>query len=225
MSFDINVFAVRVPKTLRTRWQNALAAQGMACEFRPDFDPDTWTGGDLVAKCRINPKAFDGAEHYGGQDFVTSSGLDILHPPEFAAERDAILEESPRPVRLRLAKATRLYFFNISYERSPEEYRFLIFAAATLTVLTCGVLHDPQDGELLPANVVLKAAAKTTDWFEKLHATRRRAGKGWSLRKFSNWTSALKDAVPEYTPEPSVAAERGGTRPNRSSKSPRRRGG
>lgn len=225
MSFDLNVYAVRIPKALRARWQDALAAQGIGCEFRPDFDPDAWTGGDLLAKLQIDPVAFDGAKDYGDRDFVSGSGLDILHPPEFATDLPALLEECPKPVRPKLAKSTRLFFFSTSTPQSPEVFRFQVFAAATLTVLTSGVLHDPQDGEFLSAGAVLKAASMATDCFEKLHATRQRAGKGWSLREFRNWEATLKHTVPDYVAEPPVAPKRGATSRKPPSPASRRRGG
>ena len=45
---------------------------------------------------------------------------------------------------------------------AAEVFRFQVFAAATLTVLTGGVLHDPQDGEFAPAAAVLKSAWTAT---------------------------------------------------------------
>ena len=50
MSIDLHVFAARIPKNLRERWQDSLGEEGLVCEFRPDFDPDTWGGSDFIAK-------------------------------------------------------------------------------------------------------------------------------------------------------------------------------
>lgn len=77
MSIDLDVFVMRAPKNLRDRWQDALTALGMVCEFRPDFDPATWRGSNLVAKMLINSGAFDGTERYGSVPFVTGCGMDL----------------------------------------------------------------------------------------------------------------------------------------------------
>src|SRR5262245_34371361 len=105
MSIDLDVFMVRPGKNLRARWQAAFADCGMICEFRPDFDPDTWRGTDLVAKLQVIPNAFPGAELYGDRAFVTGCGMETWRSPEFDDERKDLLARCPRQVQARLKRA------------------------------------------------------------------------------------------------------------------------
>lgn len=198
MSIDLDVFVVRAPKGLRDRWQAALAEQGMACEFRPDFDPATWGGSDLVAKVLVTPGAFDGADRYGPAPFVTACGLDLWHAPEFDDEREDLTERCPTLLRPKLAKATQKYFFTTSMGRSPDAWRFQVFAAATLAQVTGGLFYSPQTGEFSTGEEAVELAAAEAASLESRMAAKLKGGKGWSLRLFKSWRAALTGAVPEY---------------------------
>jgi hypothetical protein len=199
MSIDLDVFVARPPKNLRDRWQAALAEHGMVCEFRPDFDPATWTGSDLVARMQVTPDAFDGAGRYGAAPFVTGCGMDLRHAPEFDDERDDLLDRCPRPLRARLSKATQQFFFTTSMGRSPDAWRFQVFAAATLAQVAGGLFYSPQTGEFNTGEEAVELAAAEAAALESRMAAKLKGGKGWSLRPFKSWRAALKDAVPEYT--------------------------
>src|SRR5687768_16628759 len=86
VSLDIETYVGNRPKNLRHLWQDEFASAGLTCEFRPDFDPATWTAGDLVAKVEVMPKAFPGAERYGNHAFTASCYLEIQAWPEFSKE-------------------------------------------------------------------------------------------------------------------------------------------
>ena len=201
LSIDFSVFLARPPKNLRARWQDALGVVGLNCEFRPDFDPDTWTGTDLVAKMQVAPGSFAGSESYGVKPFVSGCGMDLWRAPAFDEERDDLLARCPRVMRAKLAKATQKFFFYTSMGRSPDGFRLQLFAAATLTVVTQGLFHDPQANAFLSGRDTLKLAADMAGDYEATQAARLKAGNGWKLRIFRDWKSALKDATPEYDGE------------------------
>jgi hypothetical protein len=142
MSIDNDVYVVRIPKDLRTRWQTALAAHGILCSFRPDFDVATWGGSDFITKMQIQPDAFAGAERYGEKPFVTGCGLDLWHAPEFDDAREDLLDGCPQRFQSKLQKATFQFFFYTSAGRTPAQYRFQVYAAATLALVTGGVLYE-----------------------------------------------------------------------------------
>jgi hypothetical protein len=199
MSIDLDVFVVKTPKNLRDRWQDAFATLGMVCEFRPDFDPATWGGSDLVAKMSIKPGAFDGADRYGSVPFITGCGMELWHAPEFDDERDDVTDRCPKPLRAKLGKATQKFFFTTSMGRSPDAWRFQVFAAATLTQITDGLFYSPQTSEFNTGEEAVKLAIAEAAELESQMATKLKPGKGWSLRPFKTWRAALKDATPEYT--------------------------
>jgi hypothetical protein len=197
MSIDLDVFVVRAPKNLRDRWQGALAEHGMVCQFRPDFDPTTWTGSDLVVKMQVTPGAFDGSQRYGTAPFITGCGMDLWHAPEFDEERDDRIDRCARPMRAKLAKAVQKFFFTTSMGRSPEAYRFQVFAAATLARVTGGLFYS--DPTFYTGEAALELAVARAAEMEKEKAVRLKVGRGWTLRPFRTWRAALKDAIPEYT--------------------------
>jgi hypothetical protein len=171
----------------------------MVCEFRPDFDPAIWGGSDLVAKMLVTPGAFDGAERYGSVPFVTGCGMDLWHAPEFDDERDDLTDRCPKPLRAKLAKATQKFFFTTSMGRSPDAWRFQVFAAATLAQVTGGLFYSPQTSEFNTGEEAVKLAAAEAAEFESQMASKLKAGKRWALHPFKTWRAALKDTIPEYT--------------------------
>ena len=199
MSIDLDVFVARTPKNLRARWQDALAAQGLVCEFRPDFDPAMWSGSDLIAKVLVTPGAFEGADRYGAAPFVTGCGMDLWHAPEFDDERNGLTDRCPRSLRAKLGKATQKFFFTTSMGRSPDAWRFQVFAAATLAQVTGGLFYSPQTGTFNTGEEAVELAAAEATEMESGMAVRLKAGKGWPVRPFKTWRAALKDAIPEYT--------------------------
>jgi hypothetical protein len=199
MSIDLDVFVVRIPKDLRSRWQEAFAEQGMICEFRPDFDPATWTAEDFVARMQVRRNGFPGAKRYGTEPFVTGCGMHLWRTPEFDEERDDLLTRCPKAMRAKLKKAEQKYFFTTSAGRSIDAIRFQFFAAATLALVTGGLFYSPQTALFnTGAEAVELAVRETTDWEEK-NAASLKPGTGWKLRPFRTWAVALKDALPEYT--------------------------
>lgn len=165
----------------------------MVCEFRPDFDPATWAGSDLMAKMQVVPVAFVGAQLYGEQPFVTGCGMDLWHAPAFDEEQAELVERCPRALRSKLSKASQKFFFTTSMGRSPEGWRFQLFSAATLAQVTDGVYFDPQAGQFLTGVEAVRVAAELAALTESGRASRLR------LRPFKTWRAALKDAVPEYS--------------------------
>jgi len=199
MSVHLNVFVIKLPKNLRDRWQDALAVQGMSCEFRPDFDPDTWSGSDLVAKLTIAPGGFKGAERYGSVPFFTGCGMDLYHAPEFEEQRSALLVQCKPPICTKLAKATQKFSFFTSMNRTTEAWRLQVFAAATLAQVTGGLFYDPQTSAFSTGDEAVKRATAETALEELEAASRLKPGQGCKVRPFRTWRAALKHAIPEYT--------------------------
>jgi hypothetical protein len=201
VSIDLDVFVVRPPKDLRSRWQEAFADCGMNCEFRPDFDPATWKGGDFVAKIQVSEDGFPGSKFYGERPFVAGCGMDMYRAPEFDEQREDLLTRCPRPFQAKLKKAKAMCFFTTSMGRGPEAWRFQIFAAATLANVTGGILFDPQGGIFHPAEEAIELAEREAGRMDQECAACLRKGKTLNLRGFQNWAVALKDAIPEYVDE------------------------
>ena len=198
MSIDLDVYAVRCPKDLRVRWEQAFADCGMICEFRPDFDPHSWTGGDLVAKLQASPKGFPEAPLYGDQPFIAGCGMDIAPSPEFKEELEDVLARCPRALQGKLKKAKSHFFFTTSMGRAPEAWRFQVFAAATLAKVSDGLLYDPQSAVFHTGTDAVKLAADEAASMDMECARRLKTGKYLNLRRFRSWATALKNTIPEY---------------------------
>jgi hypothetical protein len=198
MSVDLFVFVGRVPKNLRDRWQDAMAAQGLICEFRPDFDPATWGGSDLIARMQVRAGAFAGAERYGEFAFITGCGMDLHRAPKFEDDRSDLMDQCPKAMKPKLAKAPQMCIFSTSMGRSPDSWRFQLFAAATLAQVTSGLFFSPEDGTFHNGEEALGLAAVGAAEMESRMATKLKSGKGWAVRPFKTWRAALKDSIPEY---------------------------
>jgi hypothetical protein len=198
VSFDLDVYAVRCPKDLRTRWQRAFADCGMICEFRPDFDPQTWSGGDFIAKIEVSEDGFPGSQLYGERPFVAGCGMDMYRSPEFDEERDDLLGRCPRALQAKLKKAKAMCFFTTSMCRPPEAWRFQFFAAATLAKVSDGILYDPQPAVFHTGEKAVKLAERAAESMDKECAARLRTGKTLNVRRFRSWAVALKDTIPDY---------------------------
>lgn len=198
VSIDLNVYVVRPPKDLRSLWEQAFADCGMKCEFRLDFDPVTWTGGDLIAKMQVSERGFPGSELYGERPFVAGCGMDMYRAPDFNEERDDLLARCPRPLQPKLKKATVMCLFSTSMGRGPAAWRFQVFAAATLAKVTHGIFYDPQGGIFYPGDEATELAQREAEYEDKEAAARLRKTKTLNLQRFRSWTLALKEVVPEY---------------------------
>lgn len=192
MSIDFEVYTAHESKDLCDLWHHALLKQGLKCEFRPDFDPATWDGGDLVAKVSVQPKAFKGYALYGKTPFVTGCGLYISRGADLKESRKSLMKQCLEPMRSKLKKAARMYLFQTSMGRSREGWRFQVFAAATLCQVMDGVFYSPQTGDFNSGKEALRLAEKEAADGDHIIKARK-------LIVFKTWKSALKDMEPGYT--------------------------
>jgi hypothetical protein len=152
MSFELTVVPNRVPPDLGSRWQQALEAAGLRCEFHPTFRGAVWPGGYLPIKVTaVAADSFPEASRYSeSTPFICGFELDIS-----AGESEGSAPES------------RLFVLRTAMGRSVADLRLQWFGAATLAILTGGEVEDPQRGENFPTDAALVQAAREADEYEE----------------------------------------------------------
>jgi hypothetical protein len=221
MSLDIETYVGKLPKNPRDLWQETFKATGLTCEFRPDFEPESWTAGDLIGKIEVSPSAFPGGERYGKNPFIAGCHLEIQSWPEPSKEwlarfpramqaqlkQEATsvfkerLEQCAPPLRATLKKTKSCFLFQTRFSCPPPDWRFLITAAATLAKVTGGLLYIPSQGAFYAGDDAIGLARNESKLAEEQQAIRLKAGQGWKVRNFRSWKIALKGTEPESSEE------------------------
>jgi len=157
MSFDLSVQAYRVPSDLRADWARALAEHGLMVGFHPAFDPAHWTGGLVPATLRATPGAFPAAARYGSNRVLCGFELDVSIPRTPAAREGR--------------EARRYFAFRTAAGRTVADLRLQCFAAATLAILSEGLVEDPQQGASFGGQRAIENARREADEYEAKWAT------------------------------------------------------
>jgi hypothetical protein len=194
MSFDLFVFVAQLPTELAHRWEQLLPEFGLRCTFYPGYHPSTWH--DVFAPVRVEvlTEAFPCAAAYGSQPLLTEIALDDMDVSagEYADIKLSALKEVPPSLRPALERATRCIHLHSSAGRTLIRFRLQCFAAATLSVMTQGVLLDPQRGGYLNGQDAIRHARQLADAYEQ-----RADPEDWNLTVFTDW-SAWDGELPPY---------------------------
>jgi len=154
VGFELTVVPGELPPNLRERWQQALQAAGLTCEFHPSFQGADWPGGYLAIKVTaVAPDSFAEAWRYDAcLPFICGFELEVT-----AADDEGGDEGSD----------TRLLVLRTGTGRSVADLRLQWLGAATLAVLTGGEVEDPQRGDNFQPDVALLQAAREADEYEE----------------------------------------------------------
>jgi hypothetical protein len=168
MSFDLGVQAHRVPLELLTDWPRALSEHGLQVIFHPAFDLMQWAGGWVPATLRPTRDAFPAAARYGSNRVVCGFELDIAIPRTPAAREGR--------------EARRYFAFRTAAGRTVADLRLQCFAAATLAILSEGLVEDPQQGASFRGERAIENARREADEYEAKWATPDQ----WRLRSVAD---------------------------------------
>jgi hypothetical protein len=189
MSFDLFVYAPSLPTDLIPLWEAQLAHHGMICTFYPGFHPVAMPMVFLPIQVQIMPDAFPRANHYGLSPLYTELELDYEDAlgEYFPEWKTTALRYAPATLHPYLQQASCCLYFRSAAARTLIEFRLQYFAAATLAVLTTGILEDPQAGKFLVGAEGLERARVEADAHEA-----RAAPDDWMLPQFTGWPDSLE---------------------------------
>ncbi len=160
MSFDLAVFAQRVPQDLIPAWTQALAAHGLTVEFHPSFDGHVWGGGFLpIMVTSIAPGAFPAAHRYSAPPFVCGFELTVSDLEASSGHPGGV--------------PGRYFELRTALGRSVADLRLQCFAAATLAIVTGGTVEDPQQDASFEGQEAIRNAAREADEYEAKWAKER----------------------------------------------------
>jgi hypothetical protein len=161
MSFSLHVLAQRLPEDFVSRWKESLANYGLHCEFPPGLSLGEWRGGYLPVKLDVDPNAFPSAGRYGAQSLLAGFELDLSGT---ASGWEAL--ELPARLSERMRQVEREFFLETHLGRTVADLRLQCFAAATLAIITDGVLYDGQQGVYYFGEEGIEAAAREAGEYE-----------------------------------------------------------
>ena len=199
MSFDLFVFVPQLPIDLAHRWEQALLECGLHCTFYPGYHPSTWHDAFAPVRVAVLAQAFPAAAVYGSRPLLTDIELDDMDVTEgeFADIKISALEDVPVHLRFALEQATRCIHLHSSAGRTLLQFRLQCCAAATLAVMTEGVLLDLQQGGYLSGQDALEHAKQVADDYEQ-----RAEPDDWKLTVFRDWSAWDGELPPETHDEP-----------------------
>lgn len=188
MSFDLFVYVPNLPDNLVPLWEAQLANHGLICSFCPGFHPRTTIDSFISVRVQVVPGAFASAAHYGVAPLYTELELDYQDAsgeyfPEWQA---AALRYAPTSLHSYLEQASCCLYFRTAAGRTLIEFRLQYFAAATLAILTNGLVEDPQTGPFLVGADAIQNATVEADGYEA-----RAAPEDWQLPLFNGWSNSL----------------------------------
>jgi hypothetical protein len=204
VSFDLFVFVPTLPSDLISKWERILAAYGLDCQFYPGYHPSTWHDCFAPVQVTVDPTAFPSARLYGVEPLLSEIELDDMdvQAGEYADLKTSALRIVRPDLYEALAHTTRCIQLSSSAGRTLIQFRLQCFTAATLTVMTEGILLDPQPGGgYFSAATAIHHAAQRADSYEQ-----DADPDDWNLARFTTW-SAWDGELPtgtadEVTPPP-----------------------
>jgi hypothetical protein len=188
VSFDLFVYAPGLPADLISQWQQQLARHGLICHFPPGFQFSPWADSYVPVRVQVTPGAFPLAGRYGTHPLLAEFELEVAPSTSeyFAEWKATTLQDIPPTTRPYLERAIQCLYFRTGAGRTPLDLRLQYFAAATLAVITDGVIHDLEEGEYFVGEAALVHAAYMANAYE----TARTANpEEWQLPLFSDWPS------------------------------------
>jgi hypothetical protein len=188
MSFDLFVYVPTLPDDLIPLWEAQLAHHGLICSFYPGFHPTTTPDNFIPVRVQVVPGAFPQADRYGTAPLYTELELDYEDAsgeyfPEWQA---SALRYAPANLHSYLEQASCCLYFRTAAGRTLIEFRLQYFAAATLAVLTNGLVDDPQAGQYLVGADAIQKATVEADAYEA-----RADRDDWQLPVFNGWPDSL----------------------------------
>jgi hypothetical protein len=186
MSFDLFVYAPPLPANLIPLWEAALARYWLICSFYPGFHPITTHDSFVPIQVRVVPDAFPLADRYGAASLYAELEVycEDVAGEYFAEWRARAFQYAPATLHPYLEQAACCLYFRTAAGRTLIEFRLQYFAAATLAILTNGLVDDPQTGcYLVGADAIQKATAEA-DTYEA-----RADPDDWQLPLFTGWPS------------------------------------
>lgn len=187
------VFVRELSPGLVKDWVVELEKYGMKCEFDPDFDFETWEEWYVPVKMEIIPGHFPADSKFSNTQMMV--GLDIsvtrLSKKDLT---DLINSEDGENLtieaveRLRQCK-TLIYFDEENRIKGLINWRFFIFAIATLGVITEGILVcELMEGQLLTGSQAIALAIKECTRIE-LESLKDpdRYPMTWNYHEFTQW--------------------------------------
>lgn len=196
MSFDLCVFVPTLPSDLISTWERLLAAAGLDCQFYPGYHPSSWHDRFAPVRVTVDPRAFPRAWRYGVEPLLSEIELDdmAVEAGVYADLKTNALRIVPPALSAALARTTRCIELRSSAGRTLIQFRMQCFTAATLTVMTDGILQDPQPGGgyFSGATAIHHAAQRAERYEQDANPTE------WNLARFTTW-SAWDGELPTAT--------------------------
>jgi hypothetical protein len=184
MSFDLFVYVPTLPSDLIPLWEAQLAHHGLICSFYPGLHPVAWPDNFIPVQVGVVPAAFPLADRYGSAPLAAD--LELYYEDstgeDFPEWRTSAFQYAPPAIHPYLEQASCCLYFRTAAGRTLIEFRLQYFAAATLAVLTSGVVDEPQAGQYLVGANAIKQAALEADTYEA-----RADPEEWRLPLFNGW--------------------------------------
>lgn len=181
--------AVDMPDIKRIKidlWRNELSNYGLICEFHPEFDVLTQNG-ILQAKMKVLPGYLKHSFVFGDKFFNVLCDLRVTMNVETV---ETVQEKSEmNPNYLRIKNGWQRYTFEMLSCSDLPSIRFTYFAAATLTIISDGVLSiwdDRAQKSLWYSGTEAIQFCKERLWkLEMKHL--RHWKKYWEFVEFTEW--------------------------------------
>jgi hypothetical protein len=187
VSFDLFVFVPTLPSDLIPQWERMLAAYGLDCQFYPGYHPSTWHDRFAPVRVIVDPTAFPCARLYGIHALLSEIELDDMdvQAGEYVDLKTSTLQAVPPHLYEALAHTTRCIQLSSSAGRTLIRFRLQCFTAATLTVMSEGILVDPQlGGGYFSGATAIHHAAQRADSYEQ-----GADSDDWNLPRFTTWSA------------------------------------
>ena len=183
MSFTLIVFIPSIPQDLAEGWPMEIAKYGDTVEPYPGFSSD-WRGGVLFFRMIVQPDALPPSSHYG-LDAVLAYFELYYEDAEFLNE---MIEEAPAEFKILIKNAQYCGALITSAGRTPADWRLQYIAAATLAVITGGVLFDPQQDAYFTVDTALSNAIRAIGQYE----ANKKTPEEWEMPLFTGWEEINK---------------------------------
>ena len=159
MAFELSVYTPKILENLESRWLDALAAEGLVCEFHPNFTIANNHRGFLPISVRVRKNSFLNSEKYGEKTLLGGFELDIESGNKSILEID-------NTNRIDVCKT---FIVRTAMGRSVIDFRLQCFAAAALANITGGILVDHQANSNFIGRKALENAEREAREYEEFY--------------------------------------------------------